>query len=83
MALLSDIDNTDIDSDAVTLMTFHSAKGLEFPVIFMTAMEDGVFPGFAATERPDGLEEERRLCYVGMTRAKKRLFLTGTKMRML
>jgi DNA helicase-2/ATP-dependent DNA helicase PcrA len=64
-------------------MTLHSAKGLEFPVVFMPGMEDGLFPGWRSLEKADGLEEERRLCYVGMTRAKEKLFLTSAESRML
>lgn len=81
LALLSDIDNHDETEDAVVLMTLHSAKGLEFPVVFMPGMEDGLFPGWRAFEKPEGIEEERRLCYVGMTRAKERLFMTSAQMR--
>ncbi|MBR4020377.1 MAG: ATP-binding domain-containing protein, partial [Firmicutes bacterium] len=68
---------------AVVLMTMHSAKGLEFPVVFLPGMEDGLFPGNKAFDRPEGMEEERRLCYVGMTRAKELLFLTSASMRTL
>lgn len=81
LALLSDIDNHDETEDAVVLMTLHSAKGLEFPVVFMPGMEDGLFPGWRAFENPEGIEEERRLCYVGMTRAKQRLFMTSANLR--
>lgn len=81
LALLSDIDNHDPSEDAVVLMTLHSAKGLEFPVVFMPGMEDGLFPGWRSLETESGLEEERRLCYVGMTRAKERLFLTSAQVR--
>ncbi|MDY3332181.1 MAG: UvrD-helicase domain-containing protein [Gallibacter sp.] len=83
ITLLSDIDNHDASENAVVLMTMHSAKGLEFPYVFMPGMEDGLFPGWRALERPDGIEEERRLCYVGMTRAKKKLYLTSTAYRVL
>ena len=83
LALLSDVDNHKADADAVTLMTLHSAKGLEFPVVFMPGMELGIFPSYRTLDRGDGIEEERRLCYVGMTRAKKRLFLSSAEMRML
>ncbi|HWQ78290.1 MAG TPA: DNA helicase PcrA [Anaerovoracaceae bacterium] len=83
IALLADIDNHDAGENAVVLMTLHSAKGLEFPVVFMPGMEDGLFPGWRALEKPDGIEEERRLCYVGMTRAMKRLYLTSAQLRTL
>ena len=83
IALLAEVDNHDENENAVVLMTMHSAKGLEFPFVFLPGMEDGLFPGWRAFEREDGLEEERRLCYVGMTRAKERLWLTGAAMRTL
>ena len=83
IALLADVDNHDSEENAVTLMTLHSAKGLEFPYVFMPGMEDGLFPGWRAFDREDGLEEERRLCYVGITRAKKRLWMTSARMRTL
>ena len=83
LALISDVDNHDPDQDAVVLMTMHSAKGLEFPVVFMPGMETGIFPSYRTIDKGDDLEEERRLCYVGMTRAKERLFLTSAEMRML
>ena len=79
----SDTDKYDDESGKVTLMTMHSAKGLEFPVVFMPGMEDGLFPGHRALDREDGIEEERRLCYVGMTRAKEKLFLTSAAYRVL
>ena len=75
----SDTDKYDDKAGKVTLMTMHSAKGLEFPVVFMPGMEDGLFPGHRALDREDGIEEERRLCYVGMTRAKERLYFLRTK----
>ena len=81
IALLADVDNHDSEENAVTLMTLHSAKGLEFPYVFMPGMEDGLFPGWRAFDREDGLEEERRLCYVGITRAKKRLWMTSARTR--
>ncbi len=81
ITLISDIDNHDKSEDAVTLMTLHSAKGLEFPVVFMPGMEEGLFPGSRAMESPGGMEEERRLCYVGMTRAREKLYLTAAKAR--
>lgn len=83
IALISDIDNHDRTEDAVTLMTLHSAKGLEFPIVFMPGMEEGLFPGSRAMESPGGMEEERRLCYVGMTRAQRKLYLTAAKARTL
>ena len=83
VALMSDIDNHDADENAVTLMTLHSAKGLEFHVVFMPGMEDGLFPGWRSFDKPDGIEEERRLCYVGMTRAKEKLVLTSAEQRTL
>ena len=81
IALLADVDNHDADENAVVLMTMHSAKGLEFPFVFLPGLEDGLFPGWRAFDREDGLEEERRLCYVGITRAKERLWLTSAEMR--
>ena len=83
LALISDVDNHDPDMDAVVMMTLHSAKGLEFPVVFMPGMETGIFPSYRTIDKGDDLEEERRLCYVGMTRAKERLYLTSAEMRML
>ncbi len=70
-------------ADKVLLMTMHTAKGLEFPVVFMPGLEQGLFPGWRAMDRPEGLEEERRLCYVGMTRAKEKLILTSARTRTL
>jgi DNA helicase-2/ATP-dependent DNA helicase PcrA len=81
VTLIADIDNHDSSENAVTLMTLHSAKGLEFPVVFMPGMEDGLFPSARAVESPGGIEEERRLCYVGMTRAMEKLYLTRAKAR--
>lgn len=83
VALIAEIDNHDAGENAVVLMTMHSAKGLEFPVVFLPGMEDGLFPGWRAFEKPEGLEEERRLCYVGMTRAKEKLYLTSAEIRTL
>ena len=83
IALLADVDNHDADENAVVLMTLHSAKGLEFPFVFMPGMEDGLFPGWRAFDRQDGLDEERRLCYVGITRAKERLWITSAETRTL
>ncbi|MDO5716514.1 MAG: 3'-5' exonuclease [Tissierellia bacterium] len=82
LSLLSDIDNKS-DEDRVSLMTIHSAKGLEFPVVFVVGMEEGLFPSRLSMESDTEVEEERRLCYVAMTRAKKKLFLTSAQQRML
>lgn len=79
----SDTDKYDEESGKVTLMTMHSAKGLEFSVVFLPGMEDGLFPGHRALDSENGIEEERRLCYVGMTRAKEKLFLTSAAYRVL
>ncbi len=76
IALVADTDEFDPESGRVTLMTLHSAKGLEFPTVFLTGMEEGVFPHSRSMEDPEELEEERRLCYVGITRAKQRLLLS-------
>ena len=81
ITLSSDLDNADEEVDSVTLMTLHSAKGLEFPVVFLVGMEEGIFPGYQSMQEPQELEEERRLCYVGVTRAKENLFLTCAKQR--
>ncbi|SEN67390.1 DNA helicase PcrA [Paenibacillus sp. OV219] len=89
LALIADIDSMDKDEsenevkDAVVLMTMHSAKGLEFPIVFIIGMEEGIFPHSRALNDNDELEEERRLAYVGITRAEKRLFLTCARMRTL
>lgn len=83
IALVTDIDNYDPSVEAVLLMTLHSAKGLEFPVVFMPGMEEGLFPGRRAFDSQESLEEERRLCYVGMTRAKERLHMSHADQRML
>jgi DNA helicase II / ATP-dependent DNA helicase PcrA len=82
ITLVADVDKYDENADAVTLMTLHSAKGLEFPVVFMAGMENGVFPGNKSFSAGSEMEESRRLCYVGITRAKERLYLTGAEMRM-
>ena len=81
ITLSSDIDNMEETEETVTLMTLHSAKGLEFPVVFLVGMEEGIFPGYKSIGEPKELEEERRLCYVGITRAKEHLFLTCSKQR--
>ena len=81
ISLMTDIDNHDSDENAVVLMSLHSAKGLEFPVVFMPGMEDGLFPGRRAFDSFEGLEEERRLCYVGITRAREKLYLLSSEQR--
>lgn len=83
VALLTDIDNYNADADTVVLMTLHAAKGLEFPVVFIPGMEEGVFPGMQSMYNETEVEEERRLAYVGITRAKEKLFLTHAKSRMV
>ncbi len=83
VALYTDLDSYDADADAVTLMTMHAAKGLEFPVVFLPGMEEGLFPSTRAFSDPEQLEEERRLAYVGITRAKEKLVLLTAKRRML
>lgn len=83
IALYTDLDNLSEDDDKVVLMTLHSAKGLEFPYVFITGLEEGIFPGQQAIYEPSELEEERRLAYVGITRAKRELYLTGAAQRML
>lgn len=83
ISLVSDVDNLDNEQDAVVLMTFHSAKGLEFPVVFMCGMEKGLFPSFMSETEDGGMEEERRLCYVGITRARQKLIITAVKYRTL
>jgi len=83
VALVSEVDKLNPDEDAVVLMTLHSAKGLEFPVVFMVGMEEGIFPSSRSLLDPQELEEERRLCYVGITRARERLYITHALQRML
>ena len=83
VSLVSDIDALDGGKDNVVLMTLHSAKGLEFPVVFMAGMEEGVFPGYRSMSSGSMIEEERRLCYVGITRAKEKLYLTNAYSRTL
>ncbi len=83
VSLLSDLDSADFDGDAVTLMTLHGAKGLEFPVVFMAGMEETIFPHSRALYDQQEMEEERRLCYVGMTRAREELYLVHASARLL
>jgi DNA helicase II / ATP-dependent DNA helicase PcrA len=83
VALVSDLDSADLSSDAVTLMTLHAAKGLEFPVVFMTGLEESIMPHSRALYDQSEMEEERRLCYVGMTRARQELYLLYATSRML
>lgn len=81
IALYTDAESS--NGDGVSLLTLHAAKGLEFPIVFVVGFEEGVFPSVRATDEPGGIEEERRLCYVGMTRARERLFISGAASRML
>lgn len=83
ISLVADIQEHKESVDVVTLMTLHSAKGLEFPVVFLVGMEDGIFPHQNSFLEQDGIEEERRLCYVGITRAKEKLYLLNAKSRMM
>lgn len=83
ISLQTDIDNYDAEADSSVMMTLHSAKGLEFPVVFIAGLEEGVFPSIATMMNPDKLNEERRLAYVGITRAKEKLYITKAKSRML
>jgi DNA helicase-2/ATP-dependent DNA helicase PcrA len=83
VSLVSDLDSADFDGDAVTLMTLHAAKGLEFPVVFMTGLEETIFPHSRALYDQSEMEEERRLCYVGMTRARQELYMVYATSRML
>ena len=83
ISLIADVTEHKEDSDVVTLMTIHSAKGLEFEVVFLIGMEDGIFPHQNSFTEDGGLEEERRLCYVGVTRAKEKLYISNAKRRML
>lgn len=83
VALYTDMDNYDKDADCVVMMTMHSAKGLEFENVFLVGAEEGIFPGIKAIGEPDEMEEERRLCYVAITRAKKKLYISCAKQRML
>lgn len=83
VALYTDLDSMDKDTDCVSMMTMHSAKGLEFPTVFIVGMEEGIFPGLRSIGYPEEMEEERRLCYVAMTRAQKSLYFTCARQRML
>lgn len=83
VALYTDLDSYDENDDSVVMMTLHSAKGLEYPYVFIAGMEEGIFPGSQSMYFPDEVEEERRLAYVGITRAKKRLYITNAATRML
>jgi DNA helicase-2/ATP-dependent DNA helicase PcrA len=83
IALYTDIDQYDRSADSVVMMTMHSAKGLEFPTVFIVGAEEGIFPGTRSIGEPEEMEEERRLCYVAMTRAKKKLFFTCARQRMI
>lgn len=83
VSLLSDIDNHDPEAEAVSLMTVHSAKGLEFPAVFLYGMEESIFPSMMSSDTPEGIEEERRLCYVAITRARELLYITCADSRIL
>ncbi len=83
IALQTDLDNMESGADSVTMMTMHSSKGLEFPIVFIAGMEEGIFPSFQSVYEPDSLNEEHRLAYVGITRAKQKLYLTHARSRML
>ena len=83
ISLFTDIDRYDTEADAVVMMTIHSAKGLEFPSVFLAGLEEGLFPGLRSMGFAEELEEERRLCYVGITRAREQLFITHARQRML
>lgn len=80
---MTDIDNYDDKADTVVMMTMHSAKGLEFPVVFLPGFEDGIFPGVQAIYSPEQLEEERRLAYVAITRAREQLYILNAQSRMI
>ena len=83
LALKTDVDNIDENDNKVKLMSFHQAKGLEYPIVFMIAMEQGIFPAFKSMNSNNEMEEERRICYVGVTRARKKLYLTCSHVRRL
>ena len=82
-ALMTDVDNYDAGADAVVLMTMHAAKGLEFPCVFLPGFEDGIFPGMQSLFNPEEMEEDRRLCYVAITRAKTALTILSARSRTL
>lgn len=83
VSLISDLDRSDKEQDSLTLMTLHGAKGLEFPKVYLVGMSDGLFPGFLSINEPEELEEERRLCYVGITRAEEELVMSSARSRMI
>ena len=83
VSLLSDLDRSDLTEDKITLMTLHGAKGLEFPVVFLVGLSDGLFPSALSLGDDEEIEEERRLCYVGITRAEEELYLSSAKNRMV
>ena len=83
ISLVADIDDTEEIGDRIVMMTLHSAKGLEFPIVFIAGMEEGIFPSYRSISEESKLEEERRLCYVGITRAQKDLYITNAQSRML
>ena len=83
VALYTDLDNMEGEDNCVVMMTMHSAKGLEFPTVFIVGVEEGIFPGIRAIGEPEEMEEERRLCYVAMTRAMKKLYITCARQRMI
>ena len=83
VALYTDIDSYDRDADCAVMMTMHSAKGLEFPEVYVVGMEEGLFPGARCIGEPEEMEEERRLCYVALTRARERLYLSCARQRMI
>jgi len=83
ISLVSDIDETDESEDSVTLMTLHSAKGLEFPIVFLPGLEEGIFPSYRSMDEDPEVEEERRLCYVGITRAREELYISASATRTL
>ena len=83
VSLVADVDEMEERTDAITLITLHAAKGLEFPVVFISGLEEGLLPHMRSYDDPQQMEEERRLCYVGITRAKERLYLTRAQRRLL